>query len=208
MFSNLGACLHNCVGHAPVHVNAFVCPVAPHCTLEIAAAAESFISRACTCRATARTARVATPTPSVAPERLITLPEAAEVARRFLAEELEAGDLPTVRRSLQVLGTGGTDDQLAGSQVMQHRWQELLDKLKETVYLHDDDYYTQMRDGLYNVEWCLRTLVPWRMCMYPRESPPLPGGDAPKTKPTVRRKGVYKPATVQAVGRSTGYARP
>jgi hypothetical protein len=148
----------------------------------------------------------------VAPEvdyrRLSTLPEAAEAARRFLAEELEEGELPTVRRSLQLLGSGDAElEKTAGSQIMQHRWQELLDKLKETVYLHEDDYYTTMRESLYNVEWCLRTLVPWRTCMYPRESPPLPGGMAPKPK-SARRKGVYKPATIGVVGRSTGYARP
>lgn len=140
--------------------------------------------------------------------RLSTHPEAAEAARRVLTEELEEGELPTVRRSLQWLGQGDSElEKIAGSQIEQQRWQELLDKLKETVYLHEDDYYTVMLESLYNLEWCLRTLVPWRMCMYPREAPHLPGGAPPRPK-LAERKGVYKPATIGAVGRSTGYARP
>lgn len=140
------------------------------------------------------------------------LPESGERARRRLAEELEAGDFPSIRRSLQLLQSGDDLTQIAGKQAMELRWQELTDNLKETVYLHDDDYYKSMRkERLYNVEWCLRTLVSWNLCLYPDESPDLPGGRPSKPKPA-KPKGVYthsRNARVTASsGRRYGYARP
>ena len=139
-----------------------------------------------------------------------TAPEAAaaEAAHRRLEADLEAGTFPSVRRSLQAVVSEDAKEKLVGSQVMQQRWEELRDKLYASVYLHDDDYYTAMKEAMYNVEWCLRTLVPWRMCMYPHDAPALAAGREPL--PEARPKGVYKSARnarLESV-QSYGYGRP
>lgn len=133
---------------------------------------------------------------------------AAEAAHRRLQVDLEEGTFPSVRRSLQTMVSDDDRKKLAGSQVMQQRWVELRAKLYESVYLHDDDYYTAMKKAMYNVEWCLRTLVPWRMCMYPNDAPALAVGREPQ--PEAKPKGVYtrdRHARLESV-QSYGYGRP
>lgn len=140
-----------------------------------------------------------------------------EAAHRRLEADLEAdlegGEFPTVRRSLRESYSklAGIQDELArtaGKLEERDRWRELVARLKETVYLHEDDYYTETemerrRDRLYNIEWCLRTLVPWQTCMYPNEAP---GESPPRPKPA-EPKGVYRRERAPA-GRSLGYGRP
>ena len=59
--------------------------------------------------------------------------------------------------------------------------------------LERGDYYNTMLEGLWDMEWCLRSLVPWRLCYYPTDSPKLPaaagGGTPPRS--SAERKAVY-----------------
>ena len=114
---------------------------------------------------------------------------------------METGDFPTIRRQLQQFGHLENDEKVAGQQAMQERWQELVDML------NSEDDYTAMRESMYNVEWCLRTLVPWNLCLNPDN--PRFGGKEPKPKPA-RPKGVYTNprSKILSRGRRSGYARP
>ena len=99
---------------------------------------------------------------------------------------MEEGEFPSLRRSLQA--AGGTQVGTSGM-----TWADLIERLTGTVMLERGDYYNTMLEGLWDMEWCLRSLVPWRLCYYPTDSPKLPaaaGGGTPP-RPSAERKAVY-----------------